>query len=58
MDTTFTSLSAAQKKRKYYHLKTHSKATVKFESTCYLNHRIVNVSEAAEDSVHEMNLIR
>jgi hypothetical protein len=58
IDTTFTPLPAAQKKRKYYHLKTHSKATVKFELACDLRHRIVNVSEAVEDFVHDMNLIQ
>jgi hypothetical protein len=58
IDSTFIPLPKAEKRPEYFHIKSPTKAALKFEIDCDLRHRIVCVSEVVNGAMHDMNLVR
>lgn len=58
IDSTFVPLPSAEKRGKFYHKKSPTKAALKVEILCDLRHRIVNVSNVVNGAMHDMRLVR
>jgi hypothetical protein len=58
IDSTFLPLPKAEKRPEYMHIKSPTKAALKFEIDCDLRHRIVCVSEVVNGAMHDMNIVR
>lgn len=58
IDSTFLPLPRSKRESKLYHMKSPTKAAVKYELACDLSHQIISVSAAVDGSVHDLTLTK